>query len=282
MQLTTFDHRRDSAGLRYIYPVFSRRSGGISIGVNLNPNAACNWRCIYCQVPELRRGAAPAIDLPLLERELDGLLEAVLDGRFFEDFEVEPSARRIRDIAISGNGEPTSCRDLESVVALIGAAVDRFDLVDRLQLVMISNGSLIQRPMVQSALTAWSKLGGELWFKLDRATAEGIRRINDVQLRPETHLARLRRSVALCRTWIQTCLFAIDGLPPAGEEIAAYLEFLEALRTEPVPIQGVLLYGLARPSRQPEGPRLSALPAAWLEELGAKIEAIGWNVRVYP
>ena len=54
--LTTDDHRRDSAGLRYVYPVISRRAGGVSIGINLNPNNACNWACVYCQVENLTRG----------------------------------------------------------------------------------------------------------------------------------------------------------------------------------------------------------------------------------
>ncbi|MCZ7653281.1 MAG: hypothetical protein M5R42_01880 [Rhodocyclaceae bacterium] len=68
-QLDVTDHSRDSAGLTYVYPVVSRRAGGVSIGINLNPNNACNWRCIYCQVPDLKRGAAPLIDLDRLEGE---------------------------------------------------------------------------------------------------------------------------------------------------------------------------------------------------------------------
>ncbi|MGH8120670.1 MAG: radical SAM protein, partial [Gammaproteobacteria bacterium] len=36
--LTTTDHRREGFGLKYVYPVISRRSGGLSIGVNLNTN----------------------------------------------------------------------------------------------------------------------------------------------------------------------------------------------------------------------------------------------------
>ena len=46
--LSINDHRRDCAGMRYIYPVVSRRAGGVSIGINLNVNNACNWACIYC------------------------------------------------------------------------------------------------------------------------------------------------------------------------------------------------------------------------------------------
>ncbi|OYZ39127.1 MAG: radical SAM protein, partial [Methylotenera sp. 24-45-7] len=55
--LTTTDHNRDVIGMKYVYPVVSRRAGGVSIGINLNVNNACNWRCIYCNVPDLTRGA---------------------------------------------------------------------------------------------------------------------------------------------------------------------------------------------------------------------------------
>lgn len=63
--LTVSDHNRDISGMKYIYPVVSRRAGGISIGINLNINNACNWRCMYCQVPDLVRGTPPPIELDI-------------------------------------------------------------------------------------------------------------------------------------------------------------------------------------------------------------------------
>ena len=38
------------ANFKFVYPTLSRRSKGISIGVNLNPDKVCNFDCIYCQV----------------------------------------------------------------------------------------------------------------------------------------------------------------------------------------------------------------------------------------
>jgi len=80
MRLSSEDHSRDSAGLTYVYPVVSRRAGGVSIGVNLNPDSTCNWSCAYCQVPNLKRGAGPTIDLALFETELVGLLDDLVHG----------------------------------------------------------------------------------------------------------------------------------------------------------------------------------------------------------
>ena len=138
------DHSRDVAGMTYVYPVVSRRAGGVSIGINLNPNNACNWRCIYCQVPELKRGTAPIIDLGRLEAELRAFLHEILHGNFMQA-QVPPEARRINDIAFSGNGEPTSAREFEQVVELIGRVKADYDLPQELKLVLITNGSLIER-----------------------------------------------------------------------------------------------------------------------------------------
>ena len=107
--LSPRNHDRDSAGMTYVYPVVSRRAGGVSVGINLNPNNACNWACVYCQVPNLTRGTAPDIDLAQLEAELRAMLDDILHGDFMRS-RVPEGARRLNDIALSGNGEPTSAR----------------------------------------------------------------------------------------------------------------------------------------------------------------------------
>ncbi len=276
--LKTTDHRRDIAGMTYVYPVVSRRAGGVSVGVNLNPNNACNWRCIYCQVPNLTRGAAPKIDLGQLEAELRSLLRDIVHGRFMQDY-VPEGARRLNDIALSGNGEPTSAREFVAVIDLIGRLMGELALVGKIKLVLITNGSLIGRQNVQRGLTHMAALGGEVWFKLDSATRAGIRRINGSEQTPAKALKNLERAAGLCPTWIQTCVFALDGQAPGPEERSAYLALLEqALKLE-TPPRGVLLYGLARPSMQPEAARLSPLPQHWLDDFAADIRRLGLEVK---
>jgi wyosine [tRNA(Phe)-imidazoG37] synthetase (radical SAM superfamily) len=281
-RLAVSDHSRDSAGLRYVYPVLSRRSGGLSVGVNLNPNNACNWRCIYCQVPELRRGGAPPVDLELLAQELGDFLSDVLRGDFFERHGVAEDQRRIRDIAISGNGEPTGATEFEQVVETIETVAGRFGLPGRIGFVLITNGSGVERLAVRQGLTRWAALGGEVWFKLDSATGEGIRRINGAHLSPNTVRRRIAVCARLCPTWLQTCMFALDGAPPSAAEQDAYLAFVSGLVCDGVALRGVLLYGLARPSLQPESSRLARLPAQALEAFGAAIRERGLAVRITP
>lgn len=277
--LTPARHDRDSAGLTYVYPVVSRRAGGVSVGINLNPNNACNWRCLYCQVPNLQRGSAPPVDLALLEKELRGFLEEALHGTFMEQ-KVPPEARRLNDIALSGNGEPTSAAEFEQVVALIRLVMADFGLIGKIKLVLITNGSLAQRKNVQRGLKRMAELGGEVWFKLDRASERGIREVNGTRITLARVRANLAATAALCPTWLQTCLFALDGRPPEEQELETYLEFVSDVLRQGVPLRGVLLYGLARLPMQKNAERLSALPKEWLDEFARRIAGLGLEVKV--
>lgn len=278
-QLSVTDHSRASAGLVYVYPVISRRAGGVSIGINLNTNNACNWRCVYCQVPDLRRGSAPAVDLTLLDVELRGFLVELLEGDFMAA-NVPPEARRLTDIALSGNGEPTSAEEFEQVIDLVGQVMGDFKLTATTKLVLISNGSLMRRTAVRRGLEKMARLNGEVWFKLDSVTPEGRMAINRTRQSPQAALENLRIAARLCPTWVQTAMFALDGEVRLEDERAAYLDFLARCQSEAIPIQGVLLYALARPSMQPEAGRLTSLPASRLEAFAAEIEALGLRVRL--
>jgi wyosine [tRNA(Phe)-imidazoG37] synthetase (radical SAM superfamily) len=278
--LSVIDHDRDSAGMTYVYPVVSRRARGVSVGINLNVNNACNWRCVYCQVPDLRRGAPPPVDLERLRAELRAMLSDILQGDFMARH-VPEDMRQLRDIALSGNGEPTSAPEFPEVIELIAQAMREFNLIGRIKLVLISNGSLAHKARVRQALSRMADLGGEIWFKLDRATAEGMRAVNGTAISPERVVRNLGYASQACPTWLQTCVFALDGQPPEEAEIEAYLDLLRRLRAAATPVRGILLYGLARPSMQPEGSRLGRLPEAWLETLASRIEALGFSCKTY-
>ena len=280
-ELNVVDHDRDSAGLTYVYPVVSRRAGGVSVGVNLNINNACNWRCVYCQVPNLQLGAAPAVDLMLLDKELRSFLHELLHGDFMQT-RVPEGARRINDIALSGNGEPTSAKEFEQVVALIGQVMKDLALLEDIKLVLITNGSLMHRSNVQMALSKMAENRGEVWFKLDRASELGMQTINTTKRTLENVRTDLMTCIALCPTWLQTCWFELDGTPPSIQDEDDYLNFLAELLLNKLRPQGVLLYSLARPSLQIEAPRLGSLSSLQLESFAERIRALGITVKVSP
>lgn len=272
--LNVHDHDRASAGLRYVYPVVSRRAGGVSIGINLNINNACNWRCIYCQVPDLKLGTAQPVDLALLERELSGFLLELQQGDFMQ--RVPPEMRRINDIALSGNGEPTSAQEFAEVIELVGRLKPA-----GLKLVLITNGSLMQRDYVQRGLRRMAQLDGEVWFKLDRASEAGMLRVNDTKSQMDAVRRNLVTAIGCCpNTWLQTCWFALDGEAPGKQDEDDYLDFLASCVEQGVGLRGVLLYGLARPSLQAEAPRLSAVSVQQMEAFCARIRSLGMELRL--
>jgi len=277
--LSTLNHDRDSAGMTYVYPVVSRRAGGVSIGINLNPNNACNWHCAYCQVPELVRGSAPDMDISLLNSELGSFLHAIVHGDFMQEH-VPEECRKVCDVAISGNGEPTSSRQFDVVVQTIVHCLKAAGLLDSINIVLITNGSYVHRPEVMRGLERMAQHRGQVWFKLDAGSNAGIARINGVSLSVERQMQQLDAVAGLCPTWIQTCMFAWDGKQPEEGEIAAYVDFLNAAQQRGIQLEGVLLYGLARPSMQAEAVHLSKLPDAWMQSLCTRIESLGLDVRL--
>ncbi len=278
--LTINNHSRDVAGLKYVYPVLSRRAGGLSIGINFNINNACNWRCIYCQVPDLKVGAAPDLDFQLLEDELRFFLDDVLNGDFYQRFHVDEDKRVIKDIAISGNGEPTSLKDFDKAVALIGKVATEAGILPQSNFVLITNGSLIHRPGVQNGLEKLKQYGGEVWFKLDSATEEGRALINNAGQSCQASVENLLLCTKLCPTKLQTCLLDYDKQGLSLKEKNAFLELLKSIKAKGCELKRVMLYTIARPSQQPESGRLERLSAETLNKFADEIRLLGFDVLV--
>lgn len=283
LYLTVEDHNRDVTGLTYIYPVVSRRAGGVSIGINLNINNACNWRCVYCQVPNLTRGTPPPINLELLEKELRDFLEYIVHGDFMLRYVAEGD-RKIQDVAFAGNGEPTSAKEFPAVLGIVETLLNEFNLLSPtlaqpIKVRLITNGSLMDKPHVLESMHHLAKINGEVWFKADAGTSEGVAKINDVNINIAIVIKRIKACAEACPTFVQTCMVAIDGMPPTDLEVDAYITLLSEVKDV---IQGVHLYGLARPSMQAEAPRLTRLLPEWLEGVATKIRAIGLMAFVSP
>ena len=275
--LSINDHSRDSAGMKYVYPVISRRAGGVSVGINLNVNNACNWACIYCQVPNLKRGGPPSIDLAQLEDELRQFLNEATRGDFLAK-NAPPEARRLVDLAFSGNGEPTSAEEFADAIDIAERVLRDFKL-DKLKLRLITNGSLMHRANVQEGIARIGRLDGEIWFKLDRASETGIEQINGTRLSPSKIKHAIVQCASLAPTWIQTCYFALDGKEADQTEQSAYLALLDSVKEK---IKGVHLYGLARPSLQPEAGRLSSLSHESFMRFAESISTLGVKVVANP
>jgi wyosine [tRNA(Phe)-imidazoG37] synthetase (radical SAM superfamily) len=190
--------------------------------------------------------------------------------------------RQLQDIAISGNGEPTSCRDFDQIIEDIQEVMGDFGLLDVLPLRLITNGSYVMKPSVQKGLRKLHRHVGEVWIKVDRVTEQGIREINGVSMTRQRLLEQIRGAAKLAPTWIQSCMFMLHGQTPPPDELEAYLEFLAELKREGIDIQGVLLYGLARPSMQDGAQELAPLSGDWMNWMADRIRQLDMLVKVFP
>jgi wyosine [tRNA(Phe)-imidazoG37] synthetase (radical SAM superfamily) len=268
--LSIHDHSRELSGLKYIYSVISRRAGGLSIGVNLNVNNACNWQCIYCEIPNLTRGTPPPIELDLLEQELRFFLHEIIHGDYMEK-NVSFEDRHLKDIAFSGNGEPTSAEEFPAVISIVKKLLEEFNLLHKIKIRLITNGSLMHQASVIKSVEMLKEMNGEVWFKVDAATEESIRTINQVNLKPHQILERLKNSANVCPTFVQTCIFSIDGKGPSKKDINAYIELINEVKSN---IQGVHLYGLARPSLQPQAKNLARIDEEVLQDIAKELRSL--------
>ena len=274
--LTITNHDRDIFKGKYIYPVVSRRAGGLSLGINLNTNNACNWQCIYCEVPNLVRGKPEPINLKELESELDYWLDQIINKSFLSQY--TKSKTEFKDIAFSGNGEPTASKQFKDVISILIKKIDEYKL-DRIIIRLITNGSYMAKPETQEALSLLSNLKREIWFKIDQTNKDGVKIINQVSLSISSVKKNLEAAIKSNPTVIQTCLFKLNGKLPSSESLEAYINFIKPYRYK---IKGIHLYSLARASEQTNKVKLTRLTESELEVIADEIKVLSIPIQIFP
>lgn len=265
-------HPRNWEANRYVYPVISRRSGGVSIGINLNPDKACNFDCVYCQVDRTVPPATRKVDLDVLAEELHGLLEAARDGSLFERAPfnlLAPADRVVRDIAFSGDGEPTTYPRFAEAVEIAAAARRRFDLAPT-KLVLITDAAYLAKPRVRKGLAILDGNNGEIWAKLDAGTEAYFERVDRPNVTLRAVLENILDAARVRPVVIQTLWMRVDGEPPSDAEIDAYCARLNELREQGAQLKALQLYTIAR---QPAETFVAPLTHAELDAIAARVRA---------
>jgi wyosine [tRNA(Phe)-imidazoG37] synthetase (radical SAM superfamily) len=241
-------HERRWKDNLFVYAVVSRRSRGISIGINLNPNKACNFNCIYCQVNRQVPPTVQTVDLERVKKELELILQAEQDGSLYQDAPfnaLDSTERGVRDIAFSGDGEPTAYPHFEEAVRIAADARRRFSL-DSAKLVLLTDAAYLHKPAIRAALTVMDENNGEIWTKLDAGTEDYFRKVN----RPNVSLVRILDNIlnaaGVRPLIIQSLWFRIDGCVPPAEEIEAYCGRLSDLIAAGGQVKAVQLHTIAR------------------------------------
>ena len=241
-------HPRVYRDFLYVYPVISRRSHGLSLGINLNPDKNCSFRCVYCQVDRTKPGRVTMLVLATLERELRQMIELVRSGALASEYPFNTAldlATRVKDIALSGDGEPTTVRKFDEIVEIV-ARVKKETGLDDAKLVLLTNGAGLDRREVQAGLKVMDKHNGEVWVKLDAGTERYYRQVN----RSHLEFSRILNNIALVTrerpTVIQTMFMRLHREPPSVAELQSYCERLNEITRAGGKIKLVQVYTIMR------------------------------------
>ena len=268
------DHRRELDANRYVYAVVSRRARGLSIGVNLNPDKACNFDCPYCQVDRTSPGGPSRVDVPELAAELEDLLRrAGGDLWATPPFDtVAPERRRVADVAFAGDGEPTTPPEFPAAARAAREARDR--LAPGVPLRLLTNATLLHRDRVRAALAEFD----ELWCKLDAGTEAYFHVVDGTRLPLQRVLDNLLLVARERPIVIQSLFLSLGGVGPDDTEIAAWVERMSEIVSGGGRIDHVQVYTVAR---APTDPRCGPLDPARLEAIAARAREAGVAATVY-
>lgn len=242
----------------------------MSVGVNLNPGKECNFDCLYCQVDRGVPARTRRVDLDVLRAELDAILEAGREGSLYEapPFDAIPEGQRaIRDIAFSGDGEPTTHPRFGDAVALAADARRRFALDDT-KLVLITDAAYLAKPPVRAALEVLDRNNGEIWAKLDAGTEEYFRRVNRPNVTLRHVLDNIIDAARVRPVVIQSLWMRVDEEPPPDAEVVAYCGRLGEIQAAGGRLKAIQLYTIAR---TPTEPSVTPLTDAELDRIAGLV-----------
>jgi len=244
------DHSRHFSDFTFVYPVISRRSKGLSIGINVNPDKVCNFDCIYCEVDRRVPGAVTEVDLSQMRDELRAMIGFARNGGLAKEpkfDEVPGMTREIRDIAFSGDGEPTMIHNFDEVVEAVAEEKISAGLHDT-KIVLITDAAGLDKASVRRGLEVMDANEGEVWGKLDAGTEEYFKIVNRTSVKFQRVLDNLRDTARVRPILIQSLLLKVHGEAMSAAELEAFCGRLNDITAAGGQIRGVQAYTVARPT----------------------------------
>ena len=288
-ELTERSHPRLFRANTYVYPVLSRRAGGLSVGINLNPDKGCNFGCVYCQVDRTKTPQEHFVALPKVIEELAAVLGGLAPGGALwqapEFCALPPEKARVADVAFSGDGEPTMFRNFSEVAERCVEVKERAGF-SAAKVVLITNATGLERPEVRKGLEFLDAHNGEVWAKLDAGTPGQFALVNGTKFPFE----RILNNILLCGRArplaIQSCFLRRHGKGPSHEQISAYIARLKEFVSGGAKIKLVQVYTVARAPAEAlvsslENEHIDAIARRVREETGLEAAAFYGAVKSY-
>lgn len=264
--------RREFFNQRFVYCVISQRAGGLSIGINMNPDQRCNFNCAYCEVDRsVKLDVPPEVDLDVMIEELQQTLQLV-NSRSLRSLGyqgVPEELLRLKEIALSGDGEPTLCPNFSKVVEPI-VHLRALELFPFFKMVLITNCSGLHLPDVQAGIDLFDPRD-EIWAKLDAGTQEYMNVVNRPDVTLEFILNNILETARKRPVIIQSLFAQIDGRQPAAEEIEQFAKKLRWLKESGADIPLVQIYSAHRPAMDA---KVEHLPLRALSTIARRVREI--------
>lgn len=210
--VSVHDRGEDQSSL--VYPVVSRRSGGLSVGINLFPDGKrCSFDCPYCEVRPF--AGSRVFSAEALEAELEAFLAAGYKAAW------EP--RPVRDLCVSGNGEPTLSPHLWEALEICAAARRRHpDILapGACPIVIITNSTGFMDEETARRLAEFARSEPlDIWAKLDAGSQERFALISRSSYSLDDISEALGNFARSTPITIQTMVCGMDGA--AGGAVGA-------------------------------------------------------------
>src|ERR1039457_4890497 len=249
---TAFGRPRDRLGNRFVYAAISQRARGLSIGVNLNPDKRCSFECVYCEVDRDTPGRERRVDVKVMAVELEHLLLLQHKGKLGElDWfrNLPPELLELKEVALSGYGEPTLCPNFDEVVREV-LYLRSTRKLPFFKTVLITNGTGLDLPPVTAGLDLLCQQD-EIWVKLDAGTQAYYEKVN----RPTMPFWRILSNILMVSkrrpVIIQSLFPLVNGQEPPWAEIEEYAQRLKELKAAGAQIAMVQVYSAHRPPHRP-------------------------------
>ena len=281
MNIGSLENHRERENGSLVYPVNSRRSGGLSVGINLYPNRkVCSFDCAYCEIFPFLNDCS--FNLALMETDL------VITLR-----DAKKEGIPVRDICFSGNGEPTQSPDFPAALELAFRIRDKE--APGAEMVLITNGTGLMYENISELLcdAANKPIGRtgidkslKIWLKLDAGTPAWFKAMSRSLISHESLVESIRSFAKRAPVILQTMICIVNDEAPSPVEAKAWEALVCDISQSAMDLRAVQIYGKARPA--PEDPLAAALPAEFLEARAESLRAVLASagkdvpVKVYP
>lgn len=272
---------RKFLGNRFVYALVSQRASGLSIGINMNPDKVCNFDCVYCYVHrDSHSSLTKEVDVSVMSDELKHLLAVLQLGKLHETPEfshIPGELLKLKQVALSGDGEPTCCSNFLEIVEEICKIRSNLQF-QKFKLVLITNGTGLHLEPVRKGISRFLTTD-EIWVKLDGGSLEFLKFVNRPKVPIEAVFSNILELGTKRPIVIQSLFSSVHGEGPSKDEIEAYTQRLIGFKEKGVKISLVQIYSASSP---PVQVTCAHLPFKKLSEIAKQVRAkTGLKTEVY-